>query len=218
MTKALRIAVEGNIGVGKSTLLPKLQEALIESGAGDWEILSERVDEDPEFRSLLDEFYKDPNQQAKLQSWITHRRQREFLAAADHPQHYLFERSFLGELVFCHANLLRHEKPEGQFISFYYNVTEALKKCKYDAVIYLKASPQACYDRIRYRARDAENTIAYDYVQHLHNCYEIHLPEAARHFGVPVLTLDWENFGKIDTVVDQLCGMLDTAQRKIVSI
>ncbi|MBI3441264.1 MAG: deoxynucleoside kinase [Proteobacteria bacterium] len=67
MGSRLRIAVEGNIGVGKSTLLPRLQEAL----PGDWEILSERVDEDPEFKKRLEDFYNDPNKQAQLQAWIS---------------------------------------------------------------------------------------------------------------------------------------------------
>jgi deoxyadenosine/deoxycytidine kinase len=218
MTKALRIAVEGNIGVGKSTLLPKLQQALVESGAGDWEILSERVDEDPEFLRLLDDFQKDPNKQPEFQAWITYRRLQEFQALVDHPKHYLFERSFLGEIVFAHANLLRHERPDARFINFFFNSVEALRKCKYDAVVYLKAAPQTCFDRIRYRARDAENNIAFDYVQHLHACYETHLPEAARHFGVPVLTLDWESFGAVDTVVEQLTAMLESGKRKIIAV
>lgn len=213
MTRPLRIAVEGNIGVGKSTLLPKLCEALAANGEN-WEILSERVDEDPEFRALLDAFYKDPNKQAQLQSWITHRRLKEFQALEGAPQHYLFERSFLGEIVFCHANLLRHEKPDGQFISFYYNVIESLKKCRYDAVVYLKASPKACFDRIKYRAREAETTMPYDYVEYLHKCYEVHLPEAARTFNIPVLTLDWESFGAVDTVVDQIRSLLHDAQQQ----
>jgi deoxyadenosine/deoxycytidine kinase len=174
MTTGLRIAIEGNIGVGKSTLLPRLKEVL----PGDWDVLSERVDEDPEFKALLADFYQDPNKQAQLQSWITHRRLREFQALNGNPQHFLFERSFLGEIVFCHANFLRHEKPEGTFVSFYYNIMNALKQCRYDAVIYLKATPESCYERIRYRSRAAENTIGYDYVRYLHACYEAHLPNA----------------------------------------
>ena len=177
--------------------------------------MTERVDEDPEFKSLLAEFYKDPNKQAHLQSWITNRRLQEFQSAAQDPQHYLFERSFLGELVFCHANLMRHEKPEGQFISFFYNVISSLRQCQYDAVIYLKASPQACFDRIRYRSRQAENSIGFDYVSYLHACYETHLPEAARQFNVPVVAVDWENFGAIDDVADKLMAALEFSEHDL---
>lgn len=214
MTTGLRIAIEGNIGVGKSTLLPRLKEVL----PGDWDVLSERVDEDPEFKALLADFYQDPNKQAQLQSWITHRRLREFQALSGNPQHYLFERSFLGEIVFCHANFLRHEKPEGTFVSFYYNIMNALKQCRYDAVIYLKATPESCYERIRYRSRAAENTISYDYVRFLHACYEAHLPETARSFNIPVLTVDWSNFGSVDEIGKRLSAMLDVAQPAAKSI
>lgn len=210
MTSGLRIAVEGNIGVGKSTLLPKLQEAL----PGNWEILDERVDNDPEFKKLLGDFYKDPNKQAHLQSWITHRRLMEFQKIAPIKKHYLFERSFLGEIIFCHANFLRHEKPEGTFVSFYYNIINALKQCKYDAVIYLKASPETCFDRIRYRSRQEEMTISYDYVRYLHNCYETHLPETARMMNIPVLTLDWESFGAVDSVCEQMASMIEFSEKK----
>lgn len=208
MKKGLRIAVEGNIGVGKSTLLPRLQQAL-GAGGETWNVMCERVDEDPEFKRLLEDFYKDSNKQVQLQSWITQRRLREYKSLASNPDHYLFERSFLGEIVFCHANLVRHEKPEGDYIRFFYDVIGALKQCRYDAVIYLKASPDTCFNRIKFRARDAENDIPFEYVQYLHNCYETHLPEAARAHHIPVVTVDWDQFGSIDNVAEQLRVALD---------
>lgn len=207
MTTGLRIAVEGNIGVGKSTLLPRLEEAL----PGDWAVMDERVDLDPEFKRLLGEFYKDPNKQAHLQSWITHRRLMEFRSLDSNPKNYLFERSFLGEIVFCHANFLRHEKPEGQFVSFYYNILNALRQCKYDALIYLKASPESCFERIRYRAREEETTVSFDYIRYLHACYEAHLPETARVMGIPVLTVEWDNFGSAEIIADKLTALFDMA-------
>lgn len=204
----LRIAIEGNIGVGKSTLLPRLCEKL----PGRWKVLDERVDEDPEFKRLLDAFYRDSNAHANLQCWITQRRLREFRQLAGVPINYLLERSFLGELVFCHANLMRHEKPSGEGVDYFYNVVSALKECRYDAVIYLKAPPETCYERIRYRARKEENTITYEYVRFLHACYETHLVEAARMVNIPVLTIDWENFGTPEGIAGQLSALLDLAR------
>lgn len=205
MPKALRIAIEGNIGIGKSTLLPRLQEAL---GPG-WNSLSERADEDPEFNRLLEAFYKDPNKQVDLQSFITQRRLREFRKLASDPQHYLFERSFFGELIFTHANLQSHALPEGPLAGFYFNILAALKECRYDALIYLKAPPETCFERIRRRARGAENTISYDYVDYVHKCYEAHLTEAANLFGTPVLTFNWADFGSVESIAHEMDELLN---------
>jgi deoxyadenosine/deoxycytidine kinase len=211
LKQGLRIAVEGNIGVGKSTLLPRLQQIL--SGANKfeqpWEVMAERVDEDPEFKRLLEAFYQDPNKQVQLQSWITRRRLDEYRSLAGSSGNYLFERSFLGEVVFCHANLVRHEKPDGEYIRFFYDVIAALKECRYDAVIYLKASPETCFSRIRFRSRAAESNIPFDYVQYLHACYEAHLPESARAHGIPVVTIDWDQFGSAESVAEKLGAALD---------
>jgi deoxyadenosine/deoxycytidine kinase len=211
MQTGFRVAVEGNIGVGKSTLLPRLRDAL---PADAWEVLPERVDEDPEFKKLLTEFYKDPNKQPQLQAWITHRRLTEFKSLNNNPRHILFERSFLGEIVFCHANLIRHEKPDGTHINFFFNSVNALKQCRYDAVIYLKASPERCFERMRYRARDAETDVEFDYLRYIHACYEAHLPETARAYGIPLLTIDWDSFGSIEDISDKLTGILDLTQQK----
>jgi deoxyadenosine/deoxycytidine kinase len=217
LKQGLRIAVEGNIGVGKSTLLPRLQEILSASKKfpQPWTVLSERVDEDPEFKRLLEAFYKDPNKQVELQSWITQRRLDEYRALKGDPGNYLFERSFLGEVVFCHANLVRHEKPDGEYIRFFYDVAAALKECTYDAVIYLKASPETCFSRIRFRSREAESGIPFDYVQYLNSCYETHLPETARVHNIPVVTVDWNQFGSAERVAEQLESALDFYARDL---
>lgn len=218
MKQGLRIAVEGNIGVGKSTLLPRLPESL----PGTWGVLSERVDEDPDFKRLLEAFYQDPNKQIQLQSWITYRRLSEYRALSSHPTNYIFERSFLGELVFCHANLIRHEMPEGPYIRFFYDVIAALKECRYDAVIYLKASPETCFSRVRYRSRKAESGIPFEYLQYLHACYEAHLPEIARTYNIPLVEVEWDQFGSPESVADRLQAALDfydkDGQRRMASL
>jgi deoxyadenosine/deoxycytidine kinase len=208
MHSGLRVAVEGNMGVGKSTLLPRLRDVL----PGDWDVLCERADEDPEFKTLLADFYKDPNKQPQFQSWITNRRLREFKQLDGNPQNILFERSFLGEVVFCHANLIRHEKPDGSYISFFYNSLNALKQCRYDAVVYLKASPERCFERMRYRARDAETGVEFEYMRYIHACYEAHLPETARMMNIPLLTIDWDSFGGAEDVRDRMAAILELSK------
>lgn len=190
-----RLAIEGNIGVGKSTIMPKLAALL----PGDWIVKTERVDEDPEFQRLLAAFYKDPNQRIQLQHWLTQRRLEEF-KALDPTKNYILERSFLGDVVFCHANMLRHERPDGQYISYYYDILDAAQQCSYDAVVYLRATPERCHNTMASRAREAESCVPLSYLTHLHNCYETFLPESAGHFNASIVNIDWEAFGEAEHV------------------
>lgn len=197
------VAVEGNIGVGKSTLMPKLVEHL----GDNWEYLTERVDEDPEFQRLLKAFYRDPNKRIDLQHWLTQRRLKEY-QALDPSRHYLMERSFLGDLVFCHANMMSHERPSGHYISYYYDVVEAIRQCRYDAVLYLQSSPERCFHSTLSRARDAETGIGFDYLKLLHGCYETFLPQAANEGDTRLLTVDWNDFGPVEPVFSRLSAAL----------
>ncbi|TVQ83372.1 MAG: deoxyguanosine kinase [Micavibrio sp.] len=214
MNKPLRLAIEGNIGVGKSTLLKTLPLELGEN----WYPLPERADEDPEFKRLLNEFYADPNKRVDLQAWITNSRIAECKTLRD-DSHYIFERSFIGDMIFCHANFMRHERPSGELLGFYYDIMQAARDWPLDGVIYLKAAPQTCYDRILSRSRNAEDGIPMEYIRYLHNCYETHLPEIAENLGIPVITINWEAFQTTDFVAEKLEKFLqsdiyDTTIRK----
>lgn len=215
MNKSLRLAIEGNIGVGKSTLLNTLPAQLGEN----WFPLPERADEDPEFRRLLNEFYADPNKRVNLQAWITNSRIEECKTLrAD--SNYIFERSFIGDMIFCHANFMRHERPSGELLGFYYDIMKAAKDHPLDALIYLKASPETCHNRILDRSRAAEDGIPMSYIRYLHNCYETHLPEIARTLNIPVIEIDWESFQKTEYVAEKLenflqHGIYGTTIRKI---
>ena len=61
------IAVEGNIGVGKSTLLPKLIANLNEHSEQQWQLIIEDVDTDLEFQRLLKAFTVDPTKRIEFQ-------------------------------------------------------------------------------------------------------------------------------------------------------
>ncbi len=189
MSISLRLAIEGNIGVGKSTLLKTLPEEL----KGDWIALPERADEDPEFRKLLNEFYQDPNKRVELQSWITHSRIQECQELSN-DRHYIFERSFIGDMIFCHANFIRHERPKGPLLGFYYDAMDAAKRFPLDAIVYLQASPEVCFERINMRGRGSEAEIPLDYVKYLHSCYETHLVGIADSLNIPIIRVDWESF------------------------
>ncbi|MBL1417616.1 MAG: deoxynucleoside kinase, partial [Moritella sp.] len=68
------VAIEGNIGVGKSTLLPLLAKELTEHDNADWQLILEDVDSDPEFQRLLQAFTVDPARRIEFQRYITNKR------------------------------------------------------------------------------------------------------------------------------------------------
>ena len=189
MSKPLRIALEGNIGVGKSTLLEKLPQHLL---GGTWESLPEPVNH-PEFQRLLNAFYLDHNKRVELHTFIVKERMRETIALA-RDKNYISERSFIGDMVFAYANLLKHERPDGKYLGLIYESIEYGYHFPLDAVIYLEATPEACLKRIRSRGRSAEDEIEESYIHYLNNCYQTHLPEIAKQFKIPVIRIDWNEF------------------------
>ena len=200
MQKPLRIALEGNIGVGKSTLLQDLPRYL---QGGTWEARVERADEDPEFIRLLNEFYINPNKRVELQSWITKSRTKE-LVDLDSETHYVFERSFIGDMIFCYANFLNHERPTGDHLGVLYDAMDQGHAFPLDAVVYLNASPAACMKRIDMRSRESEDGIPESYIEYIHNCYETHLPAITQKFGIPVIHVDWNEFHSTEYIAQKI--------------
>ena len=195
MNKPYRIALEGNIGVGKSTLLDSLPPVL---QGGDWVSLHEPVDH-PEFKKLLADFYINPNKRIELHAWIVKQRLRETLSLKK-DKNYISERSFIGDMVFAYANLLKHERPGGKYLELFYESIEHGLHFPLDAVVYLEASPDACMKRIKARSRTEENNIPLSYIQYLHNCYQTHLPEICRNNNIPLIRIDWNEFHSTDYI------------------
>lgn len=195
----LRIAIEGNIGVGKTSLMEKLVTHLEETQGGTWVVLHERVDEDPEFKRLLAAYYADPNQRIPLQKWLTARRIEEF-KNLDPSVNYILERSFLSDMVFCHLNLMRHERPTGDFISYYYDILDAARTYHYDAVVYLKASPSRCYQAMRNRGREEEAAVPLEYIKEVGEFYDVVLPATCRDTKTPLIEISWNRYGSANTV------------------
>ncbi|MDP5253355.1 MULTISPECIES: deoxynucleoside kinase [unclassified Vibrio] len=154
------ITLEGNVGVGKSTLLHRLADEL------GWEAVEEGIEFDAGFQSLLKERYENPTPDnvARLQLYVAN-----FMAdrinQLDRDKYHVVERSvFATELFSLAANrpdiidalaghVLRVPAPE-----FY---------------LYLSAPPRLCLERIRKRDRTGEGEgVTLEYLQTLHDIHE----------------------------------------------
>lgn len=159
------IAVAGNIGVGKSTLVKKLCEQL------GWEPFYEPVTENP----YLADFYHD------MAAWSYHS-QTFFLSHRIKIHHELMrypgsviqDRSIYEDAeIFAHNLYLQgylSKRDWETYHSLYENIAEFLPPP--DLVIYLRASVPTLVRRISMRDRSYEREISGEYLDSLNTLYE----------------------------------------------
>ena len=173
------IAVAGNIGVGKSTLVRLLSKNM------GWTPFYEPVTENP----YLSDFYED------MQAWGFHsqiyflmRRLRIHRKLMDMRGSVIQDRSVYEDAeIFAHNLYLQHaisQRDYGTYEELYQVLVEFLPPP--DLVIYLRASVSTLVDRISKRGRDYEKTISPDYLTELNQLYE----DWITHFELcPILTV-----------------------------
>ena len=189
------IAIEGNIGVGKSTLLPKLIDELNQHSNEKWRLIIEDVDTDPEFQRLLKAFTVDPTKRIEFQRYITNKR-ADICHNLDPNYNYVIERSLFSDLVFCQANLAEACRPDGKDLDYYYDIQDKLTDYpQVSAVIYLKSDPVISYQRMLERARDAEAGTSQEYLQLVSDCHDTFLPHICRRYNTQLIIEEWTHFG-----------------------
>jgi deoxyadenosine/deoxycytidine kinase len=169
----MRIAIEGNIGAGKSTFLQKLKKEV-----NDVVVIPEPVDEwnqnIVDGLPILEAFYKDPKRHAfLLQMIITLTRARTISQIPNSSKIYMMERSLcadsdiFGKIVLENNNINTVE----------YNTICELSKFMdnlfpIDLHVYLQVPAEVCFRRIQKRSRLGEENITLEYVQNLEKKYD----------------------------------------------
>ncbi len=173
------VAVAGNIGVGKSTLVELLCNRM------GWQPFYEPEVDNP----YLADFYQD------MRAWAFHsqiffltRRLRAHRQIIEHPTSVIQDRTVYEDAeVFAH-NLYRQgligERDYRAYRELYEVLTEFLPPP--DLVVYLRASASTLLSRIRGRGREYELTITADYLEQLNQLYELWI---SRFSLCPVLTV-----------------------------
>jgi deoxyadenosine/deoxycytidine kinase len=159
------IAIAGNIGVGKSTLVRLLCKRL------EWEPFFEPVTENP----YLSDFYQDmPAWGFHSQIFFLTHRVRIHQQLFKHPTSVIQDRSIYedAEVFACNLFLQGYvsERDYETYRMLYMTLAEFLPPP--DLVIYLRASVPTLLDRIQNRARDYERAISPDYLAQLSGLYE----------------------------------------------
>ncbi len=206
------IAVEGGISAGKTTVLENLADALQKQTGEMWTVIREPVDEDPKFHALLKDFieYKhDADKRIKFQLYMTE--QRSALLRGVVNGNYIIERSLFSDLVFSQINFLSMERPSAHYMDYFYNIKKELTTYpQVDAIVYLRRDPVACYETMLNRARDGEDGYALEYFQDVHNYHDACLPQIAREYNTPLVTVELgKGFADPYVFVEDLAAILD---------
>jgi deoxyadenosine/deoxycytidine kinase len=181
------IAVAGNIGVGKSTLVTMLSARL------GWQPFFEPVTENP----YLEDFYRD------MRAWAFHsqiffltRRLRAHRQLIQHPTSAIQDRTVYEDAeVFAHNLFRQGHIAERDYLAYrelYQVLTEFLPPP--DLVIYLRASVATLTGRIQNRGRGYERQITPEYLLQLNELYEAWIASFSL---CPVLTVPADNLNYV---------------------
>jgi deoxyguanosine kinase len=202
LDKHYYIAVEGVIGVGKTTLA-RMCRPIFEA-----QVLLEVFEENP----FLARFYQDRKRYA-FQTQIffllsRFQQQHEAVPAALTRGNLISDYTFDKDSIFARLNV------EGDELAMYERVHAILatKIRQPDLVVYLRADPDTLMERIALRDRPYERSMDREYIEALARTYDdfmMHYSEA------PVLTIDADRIDfvrrplDLDSVIDQIRTKLE---------
>ncbi|MFZ5807910.1 MAG: deoxynucleoside kinase [Chloroflexota bacterium] len=175
------LAIEGVIGVGKTTLARLLQPVFQAN------LLLEVFEENP----FLSDFYAD-RQRYAFQTQIFfllsryHQQRKAVPGYLSSGEPLIADYTFEKDALFASINL------HGDELEMYYRVHEALaeKIPPPDLIVYLRASVEVLMQRIALRDRPYERNMERAYIEQLSQAYEDHFGSARRAGAPPVLLID----------------------------
>ncbi len=177
------VAIEGVIGVGKTTLARLLQQSLQAN------LLLEIFEENP----FLSKFYDDRARYAfqtqvffLLSRYHQQRRSVDELTADG--QSLISDYTFEKDALFAGINLQDDE------LEMYYRVHEALaeKITPPNLIVYLRADTDLLMQRIAQRDRSYERNMEREYIQQVNEAYDSFFLDGKQH-SAPVLVIDSNN-------------------------
>ncbi|XP_055743024.1 deoxyguanosine kinase, mitochondrial isoform X2 [Salvelinus fontinalis] len=212
INRVKRVSIEGNIAVGKSTFAQLLQFA-----GQDWEVVPEPVGKwqsvesgsSQKVSNLLDMMYQDPQRWSytfQTNSCMSRMRTQlqpppARLLRAEGVPVQVFERSVYSDRYVFALNMFELGCINSTEWAVYQDwhsflVEQFGRQVELEGIIYLRAPPQKCMERLGQRGRVEEKGVQLDYLEKLHTQHERWLIDKSTklHFErltrVPVLVLD----------------------------
>lgn len=188
-THNITVAVEGNIGSGKSTLLQQFENL------PHCEVVGEPVDQwtNLEGHNALGLLYENPDRWSfsfNMYAQLT----RIDMHLKPHTQPVkMLERS-LYSTRYCFVQndyLSKTINPfEFSIFSQWFDFLTSSGKANLDLIVYLRADPSTCYERLRKRSRKEEACVPMSLIESLHRLHDEWLLEKKYPVPAPVLVLD----------------------------
>lgn len=191
------IAVEGVIGVGKTTFSGMLAERI------EAELINEEVFENP----FLVDYYKNPKRHAfacQLFFLISRFQQQQQLMVRD-----LFAQRIVADYLYAKDSIFASVTLSERELTLYNKIAPILAKDipPPDLVIYLQAGTATLMDRIRKRNFSFEKAIDYDYIEMLNQAYDYYFFHYA---DTPLLVIKTDDIDFVnnpehfDDIIDQI--------------
>jgi deoxyguanosine kinase len=199
MAEAEYIAIEGVIGVGKTTLAGILGQRL---GARQQ---LEEVEENP----FLEKFYGDMRGYAfQTQIFFLLSRYRQQM---DLTQASLFARKIVSDYIFAKDRIFAHINLNDDELALYQRLADILEKsiAKPDVVVYLQAGTDMLMERIHRRGRPYEKSMPREYIETLNRAYNYFF---FHYEDTPLIIVQTESVDFVNNPahVDKLLEMVDS--------
>jgi deoxyguanosine kinase len=199
------IAVEGVIGVGKTTLAKMLGERF---GA---RVVLERFEENP----FLEKFYRDQEHyafQTQIFFLLSRYRQQQELFQAD-----LFQKITVSDYMFEKDKIFAYLNLQDDELRLYETLVSQLEKNipTPDLVIYLQSSVERLMVNIKKRARPIEEPLSEEYIRNLNEAYNYFF---FRYKAAPLLIVNATQLDFVDNRKDfeELLAQILRPQRSAV--
>ena len=150
------VAIEGSIGIGKSTVLRELghKYSFFEEQVSHW--------------TLLKQFYAHPQKF----SFVFQLQVMASYAEVDDSYDFV-ERSAMSALGVFSSMLVKSGAMTQEQLQMLYAIYSSIPHRDPDHFIYLKASPALCLERMAWRAREGERLVTLEYLQRVEEAYEL---------------------------------------------
>lgn len=199
------IAIEGVIGIGKTTLARLIHKAF------QADLLMEVFEENP----FLSDFYGD-RQRYAFQTQIFFLLSRYHQQNNTIPQVLRTGNSIISDYTFDKDSLFARINLKGDELEMYYKVHEALaeKIPKPNLVVYLRASTEVLMQRIAHRDRSYERAMERAYIDELNQAYEAFFVNSDLPYNV--LNIDTDNLNIISRPED--LALVETRIRQALKL